>query len=224
MTSNCNVKDVLAFLRELAANNDRLWFKARKEDVYDPLRNAWEADFERLIALVAAWDEKARGLDVKQAVYRIYRDIRFSPDKRPYKNYFSGVIGKNGRKCLSSGYYVHIEPGHSMLCGGVWWPQKDKLAAIRGLIDAEPEEFTRLMGDPALTTRYHLDDSEALKTVPKGYPKDHPMAQYLRFKSFIFVKNLPDGYFDCDDWVQRVAADLRPLKPVHDFLDYVFDE
>ncbi len=217
-----NINEVFQFLRLLAAHNERPWFKARKEQ-YDALRQAWEHDMERLINLVAQWDDKARGLTVRQAVYRIYRDIRFSPDKRPYKTYFSGVIGAGGRKCVSSGYYVHLEPGNSMLCGGVWWPEKDKLAAIRSLIDAEADEWLRLMANPELTARYSLDESEALKTVPKGYPKDHPMARYLRFKSFIFVKKLDESYFDCDDWVARVNDDLRPLKPVHDFLDYVFE-
>lgn len=222
MKSNCNMNEVFRFLTELAVNNDRPWFKARKER-YDELRGRWENDFERLINCVAQWDEKARGLQVKQAVYRIYRDIRFSPDKRPYKTYFSGVIGKGGRKCVTPGYYIHIEPGNSMLCGGLWWPEKDVLAAVRSLIDAEDEEWLRLMAEPRLRDNYVLDESEALKTVPKGYPKNHPMAQYLRFKSFIFTKKLDDSYFDCDDWVERVNADLQPLKPVHDFLDYVFD-
>ena len=85
MKSQSNIKEIINFLRLLAANNDRPWFKAHKEQLYDPLRNAWEQDMARLISLMAEWDEKARGLDVKQAVYRIYRDIRFSHDKRPSK-------------------------------------------------------------------------------------------------------------------------------------------
>ena len=97
MKSQSNIHDVLDFLRLLGANNDRVWFKANKEALFDPLRNAWEQDMARLISLMAEWDEKAQGLDVKQAVYRIYRDIRFSHDKRPYKQYFSGVIGRGGR-------------------------------------------------------------------------------------------------------------------------------
>ena len=94
MKSASNISEIMAFLRQLAMNNDRTWFKARKH-TYDALRGAWEQDMERLIALVATFDPQARGLAIKDCVYRIYRDIRFSHDKSPYKTYFSGVIGKN---------------------------------------------------------------------------------------------------------------------------------
>ncbi len=224
MKSQSNIKEVLDFLRLLAANNDRGWFKAKKEALYDPLRNAWEQDMARLVRLMAEWEEKARGLDVKQVVYRIYRDIRFSHDKRPYKQYFSGVIGRGGRHCVSSGYYIHFEPDHLMLCGGVWWPAKDKLDALRRLIDAEPEEFTRLISDKNLKASGFHFDGDTLKNVPKEFPRDHPLGEYLKRKEYILMKNVDEDYFDCDDWVQRVADEFRVLKPLHDFLDYVYDE
>ena len=224
MKSQSNIKDVMTFLRTLAAHNERAWFKEHKECLYDPLRKAWEGDIERLISLMAGWDEKARGLDVKQAVYRIYRDIRFSPDKRPYKQYFSAVIGRGGRHCVSSGYYIHFEPGRLMLCGGVWWPAKDKLDALRRLIDAEPEEFTKLITDRRLQASGFHFEGETLKNVPKEYPKDHPLGQYLKRKEYILMKHVDEDYFACDDWVQRVNDDFKVLKPLHDFLDYVYDE
>ena len=213
MKSLSNINDVLAFLRLLGANNDRVWFKDNKETLFDPLRKAWEGDIERLISLMAGWDEKARGLDVKQAVYRIYRDIRFSPDKRPYKQYFSAVIGRGGRHCVSSGYYIHFEPGRLMLCGGVWWPAKDKLDALRRLIDAEPEEFTKLITDQQLQASGFHFEGETLKNVPKEYPKDHPLGQYLKRKEYILMKHVDEDYFACDDWVQRVNDDFKVLKP-----------
>lgn len=224
MKSQSNIKDVMTFLRTLAAHNERAWFKEHKERLYDPLRKAWEGDIERLISLMAGWDEKARGLDVKQAVYRIYRDIRFSPDKRPYKQYFSAVIGRGGRHCVSSGYYIHFEPCRLMLCGGVWWPAKDKLDALRRLIDAEPEEFTKLITDQQLQASGFHFEGETLKNVPKEYPKDHPLGQYLKRKEYILMKHVDEDYFACDDWVQRVNDDFKVLKPLHDFLDYVYDE
>ena len=224
MKSQSNIKEVLNFLRLLAANNERPWFKEHREQLYDPLRNAWENDIERLISLMSEWDEKARGLDVKQAVYRIYRDIRFSHDKRPYKQYFSAVIGRGGRHCVSSGYYIHFEPGHLMLCGGVWWPAKDKLDALRRLIDAEPEEFTKLITDKRLKSSGFHFEGDTLKNVPKEFPKDHPLGEYLKRKEYILVKHVGEDYFDCDDWVQRVSDDFSVLKPIHDFFDYVYDE
>ena len=221
MKSASDISEVLAFLRQLAINNDRTWFKARKPQ-YDALRGAWEHDMERLIALVAEYFPDVRGLNIKDCVYRIYRDIRFSHDKSPYKTYFSGVIGKGGRHTVQSCYYVHFGVQEMMLCGGIWWPEKPILEQLRGLIDAESDEFLAIVNDPAITSRYQWM-SRSLKTIPKGYPKDHPLARYLKMKEYLLVKHVDDEYFDCDDWVERVASDLQPLKPLHDFLNYVFE-
>lgn len=221
MKSASNIPEILAFLRQLAANNDRTWFKARK-DRYDALRKPWEQDMERLIGLVADFDPQARGLAVKDSVYRIYRDIRFSHDKSPYKTYFSGGIGRGGRHTVQSCYYVHFGVEELMLCGGIWWPEKPILEQLRGLIDAEPEEFLALVNNPEVTSRYQWM-SRSLKKMPAGYPEGHPLARYLKMKEFLLVKHLDEDYFDCEDWVERVASDLQPLKPLNDFLNYVFE-
>ena len=221
MKSASYIPEVLAFLRQLAANNDRNWFKENK-DRYDALRGPWEQDMERLIGLVAGFDPQAKGLAVKDCVYRIYRDIRFSHDKRPYKDYFSGVIGKGGRHTVQSCYYVHFGVEELMLCGGIWWPEKPILEQLRGLIDAEPEEFLSIINNSEITSRYRWM-SRSLKMMPAGYPKDHPLAQYLKMKEYLMVMPVDEDYFACEDWVERVADDLQPLKPFHDFFNYVFE-
>ena len=221
MKSASDIHEVLAFLRQLTINNDRTWFKSHKER-YDALREPWEHDMQRLIGLVADFDPQARGLAVKDSVYRIYRDIRFSHDKRPYKNYFSGVIGKGGRHTLLSCYYVHFGVEELMLCGGIWWPEKPVLDSLRRLIDAEHEEFLAIINQPDITSRYHWA-SRSLKMMPKGFPMDHPMSRFLKMKEYLMIMNLDEDYFDCEDWVEKVAADLQPLKPLHDFLNYVFE-
>ncbi len=221
MKSQSNISEIIAFLRELQANNDREWFKAHKEQ-YDALRNPWEADMERLIGLVAKYDEGSRGLYIKNCVYRIYRDIRFSKDKSPYKNYFSGVIGKGGRHTRISCNYVHFQPDRIMIGGGVWWPEKPVLDRLRSLIDAENEEFLKLE-KPILEHGYGWD-CETLKKIPKEYDASNPMADYLKMKEYILMKHVPVDYFDCDDWVEKVANDLMHLQPMHNFLNYVFEE
>ena len=221
MKSASNLLEILDFLRQLAINNDRVWFKAHKPR-YDALRGPWEQDMERLIGLVAEYFPEVRGLAVRDCVYRIYRDIRFSHDKRPYKNYFSGVIGRGGRHTVQSCYYAHFGVEELMLCGGIWWPEKPILEQLRGLIDAEADEFMAIISNPAITSRYRWM-SRSLKTMPKGYAKDHPMAEFLKMKEYLLVMELDEGYFDCEDWVERAASDLQPLKPLHDFLNYVFE-
>jgi len=221
MTSQSYIPNIIDWLRQLAIHNDRNWFKSHKEQ-YDALRKPWEADMERLISLVSDYDAQARGLMVRDCVYRIYRDIRFSHDKSPYKTYFSGVIGKGGRHTVQSCYYVHFQPDNIMLCGGIWWPERDILNNLRHLIDAEGDEFLSIVSDPTITEHYRWE-SETLKTMPKGFASDHPLAQFLKMKEYILVRHLDEDYFHCDDWVARVATDLSPLKPLHDFLNFVIE-
>ncbi len=221
MSSKCKISDVTAFLHRLEMNNDRAWFNAHKAE-YDAVRKAWEADVERLIMLVGEYDEGCRGLNLKSSVYRIYRDIRFSKDKSPYKNYFSAVIGKGGRHTKISCNYVHFQPGKLMIGGGIWWPEKAVLDELRSLIDAEGDEFLKIVNSPSISGFYHWD-CETLKKMPKGYDESNPMAKYLKMKEYIMMANLDEAYFQCDDWVKKVAHDLRRLQPMHDFLNYVFD-
>ncbi len=224
MKSYSNIREIIAFLRELADNNDRRCFADNKER-YDALRQPWEKDMERLIAEVGEYDDNTRSLDVKQSVYRIYRDVRFSADKSPYKRYFSGVIGRGGRHTHISCNYVHFEPDNIMMGGGVWWPEKPVLDRLRALIDAERDEWLTIVNNPEFASRYHWE-CDTLKKMPADYrhiAPDDPVAPYIRMKEYIAMMRPPMDYFDCDDWVERVAGDLRHLMPMHNFLNYVFD-
>ncbi len=224
MKSESDIKQVIGFLEELAVNNDRRWF-ADNKDRYDAVRSAWEHDMARLITRVAEFDDNSRGLDIKQCVYRIYRDVRFSHDKSPYKRYFSGVIGRGGRHTTVSSNYVHFEPGNIMVGGGVWWPEKAVLSRLRALIDAEGDEWLRIVQSPDFTANFSWW-CDTLKKLPADYSHiaaDSPLAPYIKMKEYIAIKRVDIDYFDCEDWVERVASDLRRLQPMHDFLNYVFD-
>ena len=142
--------------------------------------------------------------------------------KSPYKRYFSGVLGKGGRHTIISSYYVHFEPDNLMLGGGVWWPEKTILEQLRLLIDAEPEEFLKIVRNREFTRRYSWECA-TLKKIPAGFDPQSPVADFLKMKEYIVMMRPDESYFDCEDWVERVAADLKPMKPLHDFLNYVFD-
>lgn len=216
------MRDTYRFLREVAVNNNREWFNAHKEE-YLVLRKAWESDIARLISLMSESYPDLRGLQVKDCAYRIYRDIRFSSDKSPYKTYFSAVLGKRGRKCVQAGCYLHMEPGNSALHAGIWWPEKDILSRLRSEIDANADEFKAILENPDFSSRFCFY-GDKLKVVPRGYSKDSPNAELLKMKEYLCKKEVDDDYFFSDDWVEKVAEDFRYVKEFNTFLNYIFNE
>ncbi len=213
------------FLREVGANNNRPWFMAHKEE-YDELRRLWFADLDRLVAAMAEWEPELRGLSGRSVAYRFYRDIRFSPDKSPYKTYFSASISRYGRKAHMPGYYLHMGP-HEMtgLYGGMWMPDSQMLRKLRNAIVDNIEEFTGIISEPEFLRFYPEWFGESLKTVPKGWPKDHPNADLLRLKEYGRWTPLDEHFFASNpDWPQIVADRFRLLKPLNDFLSYSLEE
>ena len=129
------MKDILDFLTELRQHNNRDWFNERKDRFYE-LRATFLNRVDELIRLISVFDEEISGLEAKNCVYRIYRDTRFSPDKTPYKTFFSAYIAsKGGKKSLRAGYYLHLEPGNCLLGGGVWCPESKLLKELREHIE-----------------------------------------------------------------------------------------
>lgn len=217
-----NMRDTYEFLRAVAMNNNREWFNAHKDE-YVMLRKVWENDIARLISLMSEQDASLKGLRVNNCAYRIYRDIRFSHDKSPYKTYFSAVLGKKGRKCTQAGCYLHMEPGNSALHAGIWWPENDILARLRSEIDANIDEFKAILDDPEFSSRFTFY-GDKLKSVPRGYSKDNPNAEFLKMKEYLCIKKVDDDYFFCDDWVEKVAEDFSHVQRFNTFFNYIFSE
>jgi uncharacterized protein (TIGR02453 family) len=216
--------DALQFLADLAEHNDRAWFQPRK------------AEYERLLkepmeALVAALDERfaARGIplqaDPKRAVFRIYRDTRFSKDKSPYKTnvgavipWVEGVPG-GGEESHHNGAYLHFQPGNMFAGGGMHMPDKARLDALRRAIVDDPERVQAAIEDPAfLATFGPVRSHETLKRVPPGYPADHPMADLLRYKDLTFGRELSDDEFLSPALPDILADDFATAVPVFRFL------
>ena len=157
-------------------------------------------------------------------MYRIYRDIRFSPDKTPYKTYMSAYMAKGGRKSLRAGYYFHLEPGNCMISGGVWCPEPKLLKALRQAIYDNYDEFQELIGRPQFKTLYPDWEGETLKVVPRPFPRDCEQAEWLKRKDYVMVHFAPDNFFDAPDWVEQTAHAFEIMKPVNDFFNYTVDE
>lgn len=225
MTQKYYMTRVFDFLEQLSRNNDREWFKAHKPE-FDELRALWLNDLDRLISLVAQWMPSVAIQSARQAAYRIYRDTRFSPDKTPYKTYFSAAISPRGREKDYAGFYLHqdIDSGEAGLYGGIWCPPAPVLKKLRHAIVDNIEEWEEIMNSPGIRQNYELLTFNALKTVPREYPKDHPQAAWLRLRDYGLFARTGRKFFEDPSWPEKSAELLQPLAPFVEFLNYSIDE
>ena len=217
------MRELLHFLVELSAHSNRDWFHEHKAR-YDVLRAGFVDDVQRLISLLAVADEELKGLQSQDCIYRIYRDIGFSPDKTPYKRFFSAYMARGGKKSPRAGYYLHVEPGNVLLCGGIWCPEPRLLKALRQAIYDNLDEWNSIVEAPAFKETYPVFDGEVLKTVPRPFPKEGAHARWMMRKDYTVVCHLPDEFLLQQEWVEAVAQKLLLLKPLNDFLNYTVDE
>ncbi|MGZ5262852.1 MAG: DUF2461 domain-containing protein, partial [Kaistella sp.] len=176
----------LLFLKDLQQNNNREWFAENKDRYIAANSNV--ADFvEHLIDEIGKFDEDILKTDAKKALFRIYRDVRFSKDKSPYKTNFGAGLGM-GKGNKISGYYLHIEPGKSFLAGGVYQPETSVLKEIRKEISMNSTEFLKIIEQDTFRNNFRgLSVENKLQRVPNGFEKDDPMAEFLKPKNFIVV-------------------------------------
>lgn len=154
-------------------------------------------------------------------MFRIYRDVRFSKDKSPYKTHWSGSF-KRASKYRRGGYYFHIEPGNqSFIAGGFWAPNKEDLARIREEIAQAPDEFREIIETKTFVDTFGSLQGEQLKSAPKGYDKDHPAIDLLRYKQFIVVKPFSDEEVLRSDFVEVVNAVFQKMRPFFDYMSEV---
>lgn len=219
------LNDIFYFLRELRENNNREWFNANKER-FVTLKESFEPFVGELIEKIAMFDTEVKGLSVKDCVYRIYRDTRFSPDKTPYKTHFAAYIcAPNGRNSKRSGYYVHLEPGGSLFGGGLYCPEPALLKRVRQDIYDNVDEFKAILNEPEFKKEYTgLDGADKLKKVPVPFPSDFPDGDLLKYKHYDVVCRKPDSFFEGKDVEERIVAVLRKLYRFNHFLNYTVDE
>lgn len=218
------IEEILIFLRELKENNNREWFAAHKAR-YNQLKAGFDAMVEELIGRIALWDEEVKNLSARDCVYRIYRDVRFSPDKSPYKTHFGAYIcGFRGRNSGRCGYYLHIEPGNCLMGGGCYCPEPALLKRLRQDIYDNIEEFTSILRHPDFRTEFPEIDAEGkLKKVPAPFPADFPEADLLKYKHYGVVSVKPEGWFKTPDVLEKADAVFRIMSPFNRFLNYTID-
>lgn len=201
-------KPTFQFLTNLAQNNNREWFTDNKSDYEKSLVNAKEV-FTEIYQKLQQHDEIE-----KQKIYRIYRDVRFSKDKTPYNPRFATSFSRLGKE-LRGGYFLQVKPnGESMLGGGFWQPEKDDLFRIRKEFELDDSEIREVLSEEKFKQYFggKLEGDE-LKTVPKGFDKEHPAIDLLRKKGFVAIRRFSDKEVLSDNFVIEVDDTFRALRP-----------
>ncbi len=217
------VLQILDFLRELQQNNNRPWFQENKAR-FDVLRQGYMDIVQKIINRISLFDSEIAGLQAKDCLFRIYRDIRFSPNKLPYKNHFGAYIAQGGRSSERSGYYFHLEPDNNVLSGGLWMPDPKLLKMVRQDIYDQIDEFTGILEEPSFKAVFPELEGETLKRNPAGFPNDFPYSDIIRHKDFCVSNIQPDNFFNKKDWMDQTVGIFEKLYPFNRFLNYTVDE
>jgi uncharacterized protein (TIGR02453 family) len=208
------------FLAELGLNNERGWFQSNKgryeADVREPLLNFVDDFGERLAKISAHYvaDPRRAG----GSMFRIHRDVRFSRDKAPYKtNAGAHFRHKAGREVHGPGFYLHLEPGNVFVGAGLWHPDSETLAKIRGAIVGGPERWRRIIDDADFRAQFRVE-GESLKRAPKGYDADHPLIEDLKRKDFIAATTFSEDDACAPDFIDVFADACKRAGPFTEFL------
>lgn len=204
----------LEFLENLKNNNDREWFETHRPEFISQ-QAATKAFFESVGELLEQHDEVG-----KPKMFRIYRDVRFSKDKHPYKTHFAASFPRLGPQ-LRGGYYIHVQPGGSFLATGFWNPNKEDLFRIRKELEMDASEFKEAITNKTLIGIWGNLQGEAVKTAPKGFDREHPDIDLIRYKQFLFVRNFTDKEVLSDSFLYEVDRSYRAIRPFFDMMSLV---
>jgi uncharacterized protein (TIGR02453 family) len=213
-------KSTLDFLIKLKTNNNRDWFNKNRK-LYEDAKENFKSFIQAVIDKIIDFEPIMKGLEAASCIYRINRDIRFSNDKSPFKTNLGAFIVRGGRKNGDkfAGYYIHVEPGKSMIAGGAYMPPTPWLSAIREKIDEEPEKLLEIIESKDFIKYFGKIEGEKLKSAPKGYPSYHPHIDLLKYKSYLVVEEVPDNKVLSQGYFDHVIDIARAMKPLNDFLN-----
>jgi uncharacterized protein (TIGR02453 family) len=212
-------KSTLTYLANLKNNNDRDWFNKNRKD-YEAAKKEFEKFVQAAIDQIAVFEPIMKGLEASSCIFRINRDVRFSNDKSPYKAHFGAFIVKGGRKNGDKygGYYIHIEPGNSLIAGGAHMPPSPWLTALREKIDEDPKKLLKIINDKEFIEYFGKLEGEKLKSAPRGYPADHPHLDLLKFKSYFVMAEVADKDVISPNYLNYVIKVSKAMKPLNDFV------
>jgi uncharacterized protein (TIGR02453 family) len=212
------MKKTLTFLRKIKTHNNTEWMKAHKDE-YLEARAEFEFLIQEVIVRLSQWDERFGSLEPKNCIFRFNRDIRFSDNKKPYKENFAAFFGIGGKKSVLPGYYVSVSPKEVFSGGGLWHPEADVLLRVRRYLLENGDELHKIVTTKKFKQTFGgLSDEDTLKRVPRGFDADHEFADYLKLKSFVASKDFSVKEGTEKGFGQKIDKSFRELKPLNDFL------
>ncbi|MFH7011728.1 DUF2461 domain-containing protein [Flavobacterium sp. FlaQc-52] len=211
-------KSSLDFLQELKANNNKPWFDANKTTYLNEL-NHIETFAGALLQELSKTDvlETASG---KKSVYRIYRDIRFSKDKTPFKSFWGGSYTRATSE-RRGGYYYHLEQGNSFIAGGFWGPNAADLKRVRSEFAHDPEPMQKILHSESFIRTFGTLQGEQLKTKPKGFDIDHEAIDLLRYKQFLLIKRFTDQEVLSPHFLEQALDTFKNMRPFFDYMSEI---
>ncbi len=214
--------ETLHFLTELKQNNNREWFNANKPR-YEAVKKEFEKFIHLMINKISNFDNQVAGLLPKNCIFRIYRDIRFSHDKTPYKPNLGAFMAKGGRKSNYAGYYLHIEANGSFLAGGLYNPPSDVLREVRTEIMHRTNEFKEIINNQNFKKYFEEIKGDKLKLAPKGFPKDFDEIELLKFKSYTVIHNLTNEQVVKNDFADYATQVFREMYRLNGFFNRIIE-
>ena len=211
-------KSTFDFLKKLSDNNNRDWFNAHKDQYLQAQANI-EMFMDALIAKMNTHDD-IETRSGKKSLYRIYNDVRFSKDKSPYNPRFSGYL-RRLKPMLRGGYYIWIKPGASRIGCGFAYPNAADLKIIRLDIERNHSDWKRMLNRKSMQSTFGTIQGSKVMTAPRGFPKDHPAIELLRYKQFWFEHSFSDREVLADNFVSNVSKTYKVIRPFFDYMSEV---
>jgi uncharacterized protein (TIGR02453 family) len=215
-------KSTIQFLRELNQNNNKEWFALHREE-YDNAKNNFLAFIQEIIKIHSGNDFSIMHLTAKNCIFRINKDIRFSKDKTPYKINFGASINKGGRKAWNTaGYYFHLQPGESFAGGGIYMPEPSVLSKLRNAIENNFDEFEEIVLSKNFKNIFgelSVDEGMKLTRVPKGFSKDSPAANFLKYKSYVAMASITDNELVSENLISQTLTIFDAIQPLIYFIN-----
>lgn len=211
------------FLSNLKENNTRDWFNDNRSE-YEFARQNFSDFTNSLIATIASFDKSIGTLEAKDCTFRIYRDMRFSANKAPYKTNMGAYISRGGKKSSFAGYYFHLEPNGSFISGGIYMPSSSVLSSIRKDMETYPEEFMGIVEGEDFKNTFPSIGSESLKRVPQGFSTDSPVANYLKLKHITPTHSLSNQMLASDEFFDYATNIYKRMLPLIEFLNEAIEQ